>query len=715
MTVRHVYGIEIDCANCARKVEEALNRMEEIDRAQLIYVDKRMIIEVAETHEEHFAEVEAKVRDIARSVESDFRMWDYEEVPSDVEENRFLPIRIALGLAFIAFGLILEYVLPGLEEDIGKVALCCIFFVGLLIVGYDVIINAGKTLVKGGFLDENFLMMVATVGAIAVSLIGDHGYWTESVAVMLFYQIGEFFQDRAVDRTRTSIKALMDLKAPYATVVRPEGIEQIRTDAVEVGEMIIVRPGELIPLDGIIVSGETFVDTKAMTGEPVPRRAARGDEVFSGYVNTDKAIKVEVTKRYKDSAAAKVLSLIEESATRKSRSERFITRFARVYTPFVVVCALLIATVPSFLWPDRWVDFVVKGLIFLVVSCPCALVISIPLSYFCGIGNASKKGILIKGSNYIEAMAGVKTAVFDKTGTLTKGEFTVQKVEAEGMTQEDLIRYAAKAEALSTHPIARSICAYAGIAKPDEGAESAHIPGKGFTATVEGKEVAVWNAALMQDLGLEPAVSDEAGTHVYVAVDRVYAGHILISDTLKEDSAQAISELKGFGVRTVMLTGDSEAMGRHMSESLGLDGYEAELLPEDKLDRLESIMESTDGKTVFVGDGINDTPSLARADVGIAMGGLGSDSAVEAADIVLVDDRPSKVAESIRISRKTQAIVMQNIVMALGIKFGILFLTAATDLVNMWIAILGDVGVLILAILNSTRALGGFRRSRGEE
>ncbi|MBQ2485941.1 MAG: heavy metal translocating P-type ATPase, partial [Candidatus Methanomethylophilus sp.] len=360
-------------------------------------------------------------------------------------------------------------------------------------------------------------------------------------------------------------------------------------------------------------------------------------------------------------------------------------------------------------------DWIYRALMFLVVSCPCALVISIPLSYFCGIGNASKKGILIKGSNYIEAMAGVKTAVFDKTGTLTKGEFTVQKVEAEGMTQEDLIRYAAKAEALSTHPIARSICAYAGITKPDEGAESAHIPGKGFTATVEGKEVAVGNAALMQDLGLEPAVSDEAGTHVYVAVDRVYAGHILISDTLKEDSAQAISELKGFGVRTVMLTGDSEAMGRHMSESLGLDDYEAELLPEDKLDRLESIMESTDGKTVFVGDGINDTPSLARADVGIAMGGLGSDSAVEAADIVLEDDRPSKVAESIRISRKTQAIVMQNIVMALGIKFGILFLTAATDLVNMWIAILGDVGVLILAILNSTRALGGFRRSRGEE
>ena len=707
MTVRHVYGIEIDCANCARKVEEALNRMEEIDNAQLIYVDKRMIVEVAETHEAHFAEIESRIREIACSVESDFRMWDYEEVPSEAEENRFLPIRIALGLVFIAFGLILEYALPGLEADLGKEVLCGVFFIGLLVVGYDVIINAGKTLVKGGFLDENFLMTVATVGAIAVSLIGDHGYWTESVAVMLFYQIGEYFQDRAVDKTRSSVKALMDLKAPYATVVRPDGIERVRTDAVEVGEMIIVRPGELVPLDGIIVSGETYVDTKAMTGESVPRHVRKGEEVFSGYVNTEKAVKIEVTKRYKDSAAAKILSLIEESATRKSRSEKFITRFARVYTPVVVACALLIAIIPSVLWPDRWIDFVIKGLIFLVVSCPCALVISIPLSYFCGIGNASKKGILIKGSNYIEACSRIDTAVFDKTGTLTKGEFTVRKVEPNGMSQEDLLRYAGKAEALSTHPIAKSICEYADIHVPDEGSESTYIAGKGISATVEGRTVVLGNASLMEEMGIAFNPSEEPGTHVYAAVDGAYAGHILIADTLKDDAVQAIRDLKGFGIRTVMLTGDSEAIAKHMSDDLGLDSYEAELLPEDKLDRLESVMEGTDGTTVFIGDGINDTPALARADVGIAMGGLGSDSAVEAADIVLVDDKPSKVAETIRISKKTQSIVIQNIVMALGIKFAVLALTAFTDLVNMWVAIFGDVGVLIIAILNSTRALGG--------
>ena len=698
--MRAIYRVDIDCANCARSVEEALNAMDCVESVSIDFIEKRMVVEVDDSRSADYPEIEGRILSVARNIEQDFDMRPYEDASDDDdEEDERFPWTIAVGCMFLVLGLLIEHVI---DLDVNEYLLRAVFLVGLVITGYDVIINAGRNILGRSFLDENFLMALATLSALAI------GYWTESVAIMVFYKIGEYFEDRAVGRSRRSVRDLVGLKVPYTTVIRDGKDVSVRTETVEVGETIIVRPGEMVPIDGRICDGESYMDTKAMTGESVPRRVSAGDEVLSGYVNSDSMVRITTVRPYRDSAAAKVLALIEDSSSRKSVSEKFITRFARYYTPAVVLLAGLIALVPSLIDPASWSDWVYKGIVFLVVSCPCALVVSVPLSYFCGIGNASRQGILVKGSSYIEALSRADLAVFDKTGTLTRGEFEVRRVEPVGMTQQELIRYAASAEVYSRHPIARSVCEYAGTDSADARAgDHVNIPGKGVGATVDGRKVFAGSMALMKDLGIGNVSEDESpGTHVHVAVDGAYAGHILISDTVKHDARTAISDLGSLGVRTCMLTGDSESSASATASELGIDEYRAGLLPADKTSALEEMMSCTKGSAVFVGDGINDAPSLARADVGIAMGNVGSDAAIEAADVVIVDDSPSKVAEAVRLSRKTQSIVCQNIVFALGVKFAILGLTTFTDWISMWVAIVGDVGVLILAVANATRALG---------
>ncbi len=720
-SVQHTFVIDVDCPNCAMKVENAIAAMDEVESVRIDFVGKRMRLRLKPEFENDYPEFIGKVEETARGAEDEFSMKETVpgKRPAEEEEEEsgkgMMPLRIAAAAVFIAFGIWLEYIDDySLTHD--SAVLAIVFGAGLAVIGYDVIIGGIRNLLKAGFLDEKFLMTVATVGALAVSCLDpDSDYWTESVAVMAFYQIGEYFEDRAVSRSRSNVKALMALKAPFATVV--EDGKAVRKDPEEVapGSELIIAPGEMVPIDCIVIKGESYADTKAMTGESVPRRIGPGDELLSGYIVTESAVSVRTVRRYEDSAAAKVLNLIEESSARKSSSEKFITRFARWYTPAVVGCALAIAAGGALLTddPSGWV---IKALIFLVVSCPCALVVSVPLTYFCGIGRASRENILIKGSSYIEMLAKTDRAVFDKTGTLTEGVFGVTAVRpAEGFSAEEIADAAACAESYSSHPIGRSIVSYAGGGiDPSRISDSKNLPGLGVSALVDGRAVYVGSRGLMAAEGIAvPDEQDSGGADVCIAIDGKYAGRIEISDSLKEDAASAVAELHAMGIESFMFTGDRERTAEHVAVELGMDGYSAELLPQDKTRRLEEVMAGTRGRTCFVGDGINDSPSLARADTGIAMGGIGSDSAVEAADAVIMDDRPSKVAEAIRISRKTQRIVAENIAMALAVKFAILILTPTTDLVTMWVAIFGDVGVLILAVCNSVRALGFGKKARG--
>jgi Cd2+/Zn2+-exporting ATPase len=712
---KHVFDIDIDCANCAQKVEEAISALPEVDSVRIAFVQKKMYLSLTPAAEENYSVSIRKIEAAAHAVEDGFRMKESARGNTEEDEEKegnHILVRIAIGLAFVVFGVWLEFI-DGYSLIDDENVLLLIFGIGLVAVGYDVLIGGIRNLFRAGFLDEKFLMTVATVGALAVSYIDeDSDYWVEAVAVMAFYQIGEYFENRAVSRSRSNVKALMALKAPYATVVKDGKTERVDPEDVPVGTELIIAPGEMVPIDCMVIAGESAADTKAMTGEPVPRRIGPGDELLSGYIITDRAVNVRTVRAYEDSAAARVLDLIEESSARKSTSERFITRFARYYTPAVVGCALVIAVLGCLL-TDNPSDWIVKALIFLVVSCPCALVVSVPLTYFCGIGSASRQNILIKGSTYIEALAKTDKVVFDKTGTLTKGIFGVTAVKpAEGFTAEQIADLAACAELYSTHPIARSLVAYAGT-EPDPSRidETANIAGMGVSALVDGQPVLVGSRALLERNGVQvTGETNDKVAEVYIAVSGRYAGRIEISDTLKEDSARTVQELHGLGIKSYMFTGDRAPAAELAADQLGLDGYRADLLPEDKTRRLEEVMAESPGKTCFVGDGINDSPSLARADAGIAMGGIGSDSAVEAADAVIMDDRPSKVAEAVRISRRTQRIVKENIAMALIIKFAILILTPTTDLVNMWVAIFGDVGVLIIAVCNSVRALGAGRR-----
>ncbi len=620
-------------------------------------------------------------------------------------------LRMAAGGALFAVGMAMHYLLGS-----GELAQLAVFLPAYLIVGYDVLLKAFRYIGHGQVLDENFLMTVATVGAFLVSAVpeAEDVMFPEAVAVMLFFQVGEWFERRAVGRTRESISDLMDIQSETAHVIRDGRTETVDPEEVSVGETIAVMPGERIPLDGRIVDGLSAVDTRALTGESLPRDVGPGDEVVSGTVNLSSRIVVEVTREYEDSTASRVLELVEESLSRKAPTERFITRFARVYTPAVVLAAIVIAVVPSIALGD-WTLWVYRALTFLVVSCPCALVISVPLSYFCGIGAASRLGILVKGGNFLESLSKADTVVFDKTGTLTEGRFEVSRVHSETMAETELIRTAAEAESVSNHPISRSIVDAAGESFDSCCVESAEeIPGKGVRAVVRGRTVHVGNHRLMGDAGVEYCREDVAGTNVHVAIDGTYMGHIVVSDIVKSDAAEAVSALKALGVRrTVMLSGDSARICTDVGTRLGIDEVRYELLPSDKTAELERIMaDRPEGRTVaYVGDGINDAPSLARADVGIAMGGLGSDAAIEAADIVIMDDAPSKIPVCVSLSKRVNRIVLENIVFALAVKFAILALTLF-GYTDMWAAVFGDVGVTVIAVLNAMRCMNTSRLPR---
>lgn len=583
-----------------------------------------------------------------------------------------------------------------------------LFLIPYLLIGYDILRKAALGIWHGQVFDENFLMAIATVGAIGI------GEMTEGVAVMLFYQIGELFQSYAVGKSRKNIAALMDIRPDYANIEQDGELVQVDPDEVEVGQIIVVKPGEKLPIDGVVTEGETSLNTGALTGESAPREVAAGDEVISGCVNLSGLIKVRTTKEFGDSTVSKILDLVENSSMKKSKSENFITRFARIYTPAVCIGAVLFAVIPplaSILFlkmAPQWVLWLERALTFLVISCPCALVISIPLSFFGGIGGASARGILVKGSNYLEALANTGVIVFDKTGTMTKGVFELTKTYPVGMSEEELLYYAAHAESYSTHPISESLRrAYGKSIAMDSVSDVEEISGYGVQANVGGKTVAAGSRKLMQRLHIACETRDEVGTEVHIAVDGNYAGMLLIADVLKPTAVPAIRVLKENGVRkTVMLTGDSKRVAEDVAAKLGVDEVKSELLPGDKVNEVECLLSEKEKKEMlaFVGDGINDAPVLARADIGIAMGALGSDAAIEAADVVLMDDDPQKIALAMRIARKTLRIVRQNIVFALAVKAACLIL-GAFGIANMWWAIFADVGVMALAVLNATRAL----------
>lgn len=577
------------------------------------------------------------------------------------------------------------------------------YVIAYVVVGYDIVLKAVRNILKGKVFDENFLMTVATIGAFCI------GELQEAVAVMLFYQIGELFQSYAVDKSRKSVASLMDIRPDYANVYREEEIERVDPNEVNIGEIILVKPGEKIPLDGIVVEGESMLNTVALTGEAIPRKVTISDEVLSGCINQDGILKVKVSKEFGESTVSKILDLVENASSRKSKSENFISKFAKYYTPIVVILAVLLVLVPPLVMKSvSFPTCLYRALSFLVVSCPCALVISIPLSFFGGIGAASKIGVLIKGSNYLEDLANTEIVVCDKTGTLTEGVFKVQKVDAIGYSDQELLRYAAYAESFSNHPISLSLKqAYGKEINEKLVMKTQEIPGKGVKALVDGKRVLVGNEKWMKTHHISFQESKEKGTIVYVAMDDVYAGSILIADKIKEDSYKAVRLFKENNVeRVVMLTGDHENMGATVAKELHLDEYHAELLPQDKVTWVEKLMEqkSVNGKLIFVGDGINDAPVLALSDIGVAMGGLGSDAAIEAADVVIMTDEPSRIANSIQISKKTMRIVRENIGFAIAVKVGVLLLSAL-GLASMWAAVFADVGVSILAIINALRVL----------
>ena len=579
-----------------------------------------------------------------------------------------------------------------------------LYLLPYLLVGYDVLWEAVEGVFHGEVFDENFLMAVATVGAIAL------GDWREGCAVMVFYQVGELFQSCAVDKSRRSISDLMDIRPDHANIEKDGALAQADPGDVEIGTIIVVQPGERIPIDGVVTEGESAVNTGALTGESLPRQVRSGDEVLSGCVNESGLLHIRTTKKFGDSTVARILDLVENSGKKKSEAENFITRFARVYTPAVCCCALALALLPPlFMWDASVIgEWITRALTFLVISCPCALVISIPLSFFGGIGGASARGILVKGGNYLEALARMDCVVFDKTGTLTKGVFQVIRTQPEGMDEQTLLSWAARAECYSGHPISQSLkAAWGGEVQNGQVTDVEELGGYGLTARVDGHAVAVGNKRLMEKLGLNPAEPQQAGTVVFVAVDGVYAGWILLGDVVKDRAREAIRGLKAEGIsKTVMLTGDTDAAARQVASQLGVDEVHSQLLPADKVQQVERLLqERKDGRLLaFVGDGINDAPVLARADIGIAMGALGSDAAIEAADVVLMDDDPAKIALAMRISRRTLRIVRENIVFALAVKAACLVL-GAVGVANMWLAISADVGVMVLAVLNAARAL----------
>ena len=607
-------------------------------------------------------------------------------------------LRICISAVLLVIAVLLPY------EGVWRFAF---FLPAYLVIGWDVLWKAAMNIAHGQVFDENFLMAVATIGAFCTGFFGE-GEYPEAVFVMLFYQVGELFQGYAVGKSRKSIAELMDIRPDYANLWRDGELSQVDPEEVGVGDEIAVKPGERIPLDGVVLEGESSVNTAALTGESLPRQVRPGDEVVSGCINESGLLRVKVTKAFGESTVSKILDLVENSSAKKAKVENFITKFARVYTPAVVLGAVLLAVLPPLLSGGGWADWVSRALMFLVVSCPCALVVSVPLSFFGGIGGASRSGVLVKGGNYLEVLSKAEVVVFDKTGTLTRGVFRVTELHPQQCTESELLELAALAESYSDHPISRSLKeAYGKEPDTSKVTETEELAGRGVRAVIDGKTVHAGNDKLMNEIGAEWRPCHRIGTTVHVAVDGTYFGHIVISDELKPDAKEAISALKAQGVRkTVMLTGDAEEVGQSVAQELGLDKAYTQLLPADKVERVEELLQETSeqGKLVFVGDGINDAPVLSRADIGIAMGALGSDAAIEAADVVLMDDKPSKIAAAIRISRGTMRIVRENVIFALGVKALVLVLSAL-GLSSMWGAVFADVGVLILAVLNASRAL----------
>ncbi len=610
-------------------------------------------------------------------------------------------IRIAVSFVLFLAAAVLEHVNPGGVFGYG-IARFAMYLIPYLAVGYDVLKKAGLGIFHKQMFDECFLMTLATFGAFAV------GEYMEAVAVMLFYQVGEVFQDLAVNKSRASITELMDIVPEYANLEREETVTQVDPDDIEIGDIIVIRPGEKVPLDGIVLSGESALDTSALTGEAVPRRVQKGEEIFSGCINGSGILRVQVTKEFDDSTVSQILELVENASLRKARIENFITKFAKYYTPAVVIAAVAVAALPPLLMHDAWLKWMIRACTFLVISCPCALVISVPLSFFGGIGALSKKGVLVKGGNYMEALAKLDTVVFDKTGTLTEGIFTVREILPASLPAEELLEMTAYAESASTHPIAKSVTeAYGKPVIKTRIEKLEEIAGHGVKAAISGKSVLAGNEKLMKLENIEFKQTDKNGTIIYTAVDGIFAGAIVIGDEIKSSAKAAIEKLNALGVtNTVMLTGDKEEVAANTAAALGIRSYHAELLPADKVRFVEELLEKAkDQQTVaFAGDGINDAPVLMRADVGIAMGSMGSDAAIEAADVVLMDDDPAKIVDAIRLSRKTIRIAKENIVFALGVK-GVILVLGVLGIANMWAAVFADVGVAVIAILNSMRML----------
>ena len=705
--VTKVYLLKgLDCPNCSAKIEKEVGELDGVTSSTVNLMNQTLTVQagtsvaaslldtvttIVHSHEPD-VEVSEKQLEATAPVKKDEKAAVYND------EDKKRTIRLAVGAVVYAIGMALTVFakLPTLAE-------LAFLIVAYVILGWDVVWQAVKNITRGQVFDEHFLMSVSTIGAFAI------GEYPEAVAVMLFYQVGEFFQSLAVKRSRKSISDLMDIRPDSATVKRNGVLQVVSPESVAVGEIIVVKPGEKIPLDGIVVDGESMLDTKALTGESVPRSIRKGDEALSGCINQSGLLTLKVTKSFGESTVSKIIDLVENASARKAPTENFITTFARYYTPVVVGMAAVLAIIPPLVLGGGWSEWLRRGFVFLIVSCPCALVISIPLTFFGGIGAASKRGVLVKGSNYLEALNKVSVVVFDKTGTLTKGVFEVANIiPAAGYQKEQVLEYAAQAESYSNHPIAKSILATYG--KPIDQKQFSgfeEISGHGISVTVQGKKVLAGNSKLMESEKIAYAACDAAGTKFYVAADGSYVGCILIADEVKPDSKCAIAELKKIGVeKTVMLTGDDERIGKSVADELGLDAYYAQLLPDQKVEKLEMLdkQKRQGSKLAFVGDGINDAPVLARADVGIAMGGLGSDAAIEAADVVLMTDEPSKLVEAIDVAKATKRIVMQNIVIALGIK-SVFLVLGALGMAGMWEAVFGDVGVTIIAVLNAMRIL----------
>ncbi len=691
--------VGLGCANCAIKIEEKIKALPGVEEASVDFVSKKLTLEVHNKRD--IKSIIDKVSIIADRIEPGVKVieeghegHDHDHTHGEaIEKSRLIVLAIGAVLFFAAIFVKLPF-----PAELG------LFLVSYLLVGGKVLLKAGKNLLRGQLFDENSLMSIATIGAFAIQ------EFPEAVAVMLFYQVGELFQDLAVNRSRRSITALMDIRPDFANLKVGDDLERVDPDEVGIGGVIVVKPGEKVPLDGRVTEGNSMLDTSALTGESVPREVLEGDDILSGSINLNGLLTVEVTREFAESTVSKILDLVQNASSRKAPTENFITKFARYYTPAVVFIAAALAFVPPLLIPEAsFSQWIYRALVFLVISCPCALVISIPLGFFGGIGGASKNGILIKGSNYLEALNSVDTVVFDKTGTLTKGVFKLTEIVANGSFSEDqLLEYAAYAESYSNHPIALSIQqAYGKEIDKTHISDYNEIPGHGIKATVNGTSILAGNSKLMKKENIPFEEIQALGTVVYIALDESYAGCIVISDEVKDDSKEAIKALKDIGVKKlVMLTGDSRTVAEKIAQDLGIDEVHAELLPDQKVEKLEMLYKekSPKRKLVFVGDGINDAPVLARADVGIAMGGLGSDAAIEAADVVLMTDEPSKLVSAIKIAKRTRSIVWQNILFAMTVK-GIVLLLGAVGIATMWAAVFADVGVAVLAVLNAMRVM----------